>query len=49
MSNIPNAVLLGRARHYLELALLQLKNGDTVDAQLSIKTAVANLEKVEGL
>lgn len=45
--NAPNPVLIARALHFLELAKLQLENGNPEDAGLSITTAVEYLRKVE--
>lgn len=42
----PPDVLIARALHFLELAQLQLKNGASADASMSIATAVKCLEGV---
>lgn len=43
----PREVLIARAIHFLELGLLQLKNGAPVDAALSFETSKALLEEVQ--
>lgn len=46
MNTIPAEVLIARALHFMELGILQLRNGAHEDAMLSFETAKANLEKV---
>lgn len=49
MNTPPNSVLLSRALFALQSAKLQLQDGQIWEAVTNIETAVANLERVEGL
>lgn len=47
MRGTPRDLLLARALHFMELGLLQLKNGAHTDAALSFETAKACLEETQ--